>query len=92
MMLVGCTINFVNKNIIMGVVFTILGLIFLGFVLRGIFNDKSVADKPKDTYSWIAQLIISLLVGAFVWFLIVPKSCKKSSDRDPTDTMILKSE
>ena len=74
----------------MGTTLTIVGLTIFGLLLRGLFKDKSIADKPKDTYSWIAQLIISLLVGAFVWFMIIPKSCKRSSDHDPADTMILK--
>ncbi len=75
----------------MGTILTIIGLTIFGLLIRGLFKDKSIADKPKDTYSWIAQLIISLLVGAFVWFMIIPKSCKRSSDNDSADTMILKS-
>ena len=90
MMPVECIINFVSN--IMEIVFTIIGLTIFGLILRALFKDKSVADKPKDAYSWIAQLVISLIVGAFVWFMIIPKSCKKDSDFDPVERMILKSE
>lgn len=72
----------------MGAILTIFGLTIFGLFIRGVFKDKSIADKPKDTYSWIAQLIISLLVGAFVWYMIIPSSCKRSSDDDPADRII----
>lgn len=71
-------------------IFTVLGLIILGLFIRGVFKDKSIANKPKSAYSLIIQLIISIIVGAFVYFLIIPKSWKRCSENDPIDTVILK--
>jgi hypothetical protein len=71
----------------MGTILTIVLLTIFGLLLRGLFKDKSIADKPKDTYSWIIQLGISLLVGFVVWS-IIPTSCKKGSDSDPADRII----
>lgn len=75
-----------NANII----FYALGLTFLGLVTRSVLKDKTIAKKPKNTYSLIIQLIISIIVGAFVYFLIIPKSWKRESDIDIIDTTILK--
>lgn len=72
----------------METILTIFGLTIFGLLIRGLFKDKSIADKPKDTYSWIVQFIISLLVGAFIWYMIIPSSCKRSSDNDPADRII----
>lgn len=72
----------------MNTISTIFGLTIFGLIIRALFKSESLAEKPKDAYSWFAQGLISLLVGAFVWFAIIPTSCKKSSDSDPADRII----
>lgn len=68
----------------MEIIFTIIGFIILGAIIRSVLNDKSVEAKPQNSSEWIIQLIICLAVGAIVWSFI-PKSCKhrKNSDYDP---------
>lgn len=75
----------------MSTIFTIIGLTILGFIVRAIFKDKDVAEKPKNNSDWIPQIIISLLVGIFVWACI-PKSCDKykNEDYDPADHQIIR--
>lgn len=72
------------------VIFYAIGLTFLGLVTRSVLKDKTIAKKCKNNYSLIIQLIISIIVGAFVYFLIIPKSWKRVSDIDIIDTTILK--
>ena len=75
----------------MEIIFSIIGLTFLGLVARAIFKDKDIAEKPKDSTSLIMQLVISLIVGVIVWSAL-PKSCKHSNDYDSTDTTPMKYE
>lgn len=70
-----------------GTILTIVGLTIFGLIIRGLLKDKSITDKPMNTYSWIIQLGVSLLVGFIVWS-VIPTSCKKSSDSDPADRII----
>lgn len=72
------------------IIFYALGLTFLGLVTRSVLKDKTIAKKPRNTYSLIIQLIISIIVGACVYFLIIPKSWKRESDIDIIDAIILK--
>lgn len=72
-------------------IITFLGLTVFGFFIRGFFNNKTVSSKPTNIYSWIIQLVISITVGAFIWFLVIPKSFKGESENDPADIIILKS-
>lgn len=68
----------------MEILFTIIGFIILGAIVRSLANDKTAEAKPENNSEWIVQLIICLVIGAIVWSLI-PESCKhrKDSDYDP---------
>lgn len=65
----------------MGIIFSIIGFIILGVIIRSVFNDKSIEGKPKGTTEWIFQLVICLIVGFIVWS-VIPQKCKRSSDRE----------
>jgi len=65
----------------MSIVFSIIGLTLLGLLIRGLANDKSIAEKPKDSSQWVIQLVLSLIVGAIVWAFI-PKNCDRNRDED----------
>lgn len=62
-------------------IFSIIGFIILGYIIRAIFKDKSIEGVPTSVSSWILQLFISAIIGLFVWS-IIPERCKKSDDRD----------
>jgi prolipoprotein diacylglyceryltransferase len=65
----------------MSVIFSIIGFTVFGIVLRLIFQEKTIQEKPKDKSDLIYQLIISLILGAMVWAFL-PKDCSKYSDTD----------
>lgn len=65
----------------MEIIFTIIGLVLLGAIIRSLMNDKSIEDKPQNSSQWIFQLVICLIVGAIVWAMI-PNKCKRRSNSD----------
>ena len=65
----------------MGVIFSIIGFIILGLIVRSLLGDKSVEGSPKSGSSWVVQIVISVIVGFVVWS-VIPQSCKNSSDRE----------
>jgi uncharacterized membrane protein len=68
----------------MSLIFSIIGFIILGFLVRAIISGETNDNSPKvnhSTSSVIFQIIISLIVGFVVWSTI-PQRCKQSSDRD----------
>lgn len=65
----------------MQIIFSIIGFIILGAVVRSLTNDKSIEGKPENSSQWIIQLVICLIVGAIVWTMI-PNKCKRRSNSD----------
>lgn len=65
----------------MEIIFTIIGFIILGTIVRSLMNDKSIEDKPQNSSQWIFQLVICLIVGAIVWAMM-PNACKHRSSSD----------
>lgn len=65
----------------MSVIFSIIGFVIFGFIIRALFADKMLADEPKNKKDWFFQLVISLIVGLVVW-TVIPEKCKRSNDRE----------
>lgn len=73
----------------MELILSLVGFTILGFIIRAVSKDSSLEEKPKDPYSWVGQIVLSLIIGFLVWTFI-PEKCKQSSDNDPVDYMILR--
>lgn len=65
----------------MGVIFSIIGFIILGIIVRSLLSDKSIQGKPTGATDWIFQLVVCLIVGFIVWS-VIPQKCKRGSDRE----------
>lgn len=65
----------------MSLIFSIIGFVVLGFIVRAFFQNSSVKDKPRDSVDWIVQIVISAFIGFIVWTAI-PEKCKHSNESD----------
>ena len=73
----------------MELIFSLIGFTILGFTIRAVIKDSSLAEKPNNNSSWIGQIVLSLIVGFLVW-TVLPKKCKESSDDDRIENMIIR--
>jgi hypothetical protein len=68
----------------MELIFSVIGFIIFGLFIRGVFKDETIKDKPTNSWVVFVQLLISLVVGYFVWTTLT-KSCSDVKRRYSED-------